>query len=350
MKVIRKRLDAVQTRVPFTRWSNICECVEITFDEGLTWVESPENDPREGVGFRAPPLTGIDAQCDAAARMVDVIRQQVDAALDAATAVGIATAIIGIVTALVPGINLLVNLFVAIAGALVTIGAVAIDEAFTEEVYDGLICIFYDNIDENGQVSSAQIVQIQNDVNAQYPGVVFEVFALLVLGLGSNGFSNAGSLGDATGDCETCCEEDDPFCQTWDFTVDDGGWSPATGYSNAAQYITDTGWASMWTSPNNRLYIERGFNRSLVEFISFDYVGSSPSGSEMFVQFFDGATLVHTTSNTPYASGAATRSYTVSVECDRVVIIMFGQYDTQNLIVSAELSGVGCPGFGANNC
>jgi len=224
MKVIRKRLDDIQTRPPFTRWSDVCECVEITFDFGVTWVESPENDPREGVGFRAPALTGGDAKCDAAARMVAVIEQQVEAALTAATAVGIATAIIGIVTVLVPGINILVNLFVAIAGALVTIGAAAIDEAFTPEVYDGLTCIFYDNIDENGQVSSAQIVDIQNDVNAQYPGVVFEVFALLVLGMGSNGFSNAGALGTATGDCSDC---DEFWCCEWDSSLT--GWEQFPG-------------------------------------------------------------------------------------------------------------------------
>jgi len=232
MKVIRKRLDAIQIRTPYTRWSDVCECVEITFDNGETWIPSPENDPREGIGFRAPPRTGASVKCLAAINMVAVIKEQVDAALVAATAVGIATAIIGIITALVPGINLLVNLFVAIAGALVTIGSAAIDAAFTPETYDGLECIFFNNIGEDGQVSSAQIVEIQNDVNAEYGGVVFEVFALLVLGMGSNGFSNAGSLGEiTTGNCDDC---DDVWCYSWMQTLPyDPAWTITAGSYNA---------------------------------------------------------------------------------------------------------------------
>jgi len=238
MKVIRKRLDEVQTRFPFTRWNDICECVEISFDEGETWVESPENDPRYGRGFRAPALTG-DVQCDAAARMVAVIRAQVDAAIDASTAVGLATALLTIVTAFVPGINLIVAVFVAVAGAVLAFGSAALAADFTEENYDRLVCIFQNNIDANGQVSAEQLTAILVDIEAEFGiSVIYPVCELLFNTLGENGFANAAALGTATGDCTDC-----NWCRFLDFTVDDYDFAAGSSvWGLSATWALGVGW------------------------------------------------------------------------------------------------------------
>lgn len=218
MRVILKELDEQQTYPQYTRWNDDCECVQITFD-GTTWVDSPENDPRYGGGFRAPALTG-DAQCDAAARMVAVIRAQVDAAIEAAEAVALATSLLSIVTAFLPGINIIVTVFVAVASAVLVFGAAALAADFTEENYDKLTCIFYNNIDADGQVSAAQLDDILSDIDDEFAiSVIYPVCQLLFQTLGENGFSNAGVIGTETGDCEDC----DGWCYTW---LDGDGFSP----------------------------------------------------------------------------------------------------------------------------
>jgi len=214
MRVILKELDPAETYPQYVRWNDDCECVQITFD-GTTWVDSPDSDPRYGPGFRAPALTG-DAKCDAAARMVAVIRAQVDAALDAAEAVALATSLLSIVTAFLPGINIIVTVFVAVANAVLVFGAAALAADFTEENYDKLTCIFYDNIDTNGQVSAAQLDDILADIEAEFGiSVIYPVCQLLFDTMGENGFSNAGSLGTGTGDCEDC---EPKWCYEFDYT------------------------------------------------------------------------------------------------------------------------------------
>jgi len=350
MKVIRKRLDAIQTRVPFTRWSDVCECVEITFDNGETWIPSPENDPREGVGFRAPALTGEDAKCNAATRMVDIIRQQVDAALTAAAAVGIATSIIGIVTVLVPGINFLVNLFVAIAGALVTIGSVAIEESFTEEVYDGLVCIFYNNIDENGQVSSAQIVDIQNEINDQYPGVVFEVVALVILGMGSNGFSNAGALGTIEGDCSECpvywCREFTSLTELGTEWVIDtyGSWN---GSEWVGTFINSGSFGDRYGMDLNSFITESTITSVSVTFS----VVYNDSGRPTIITYVGGAQTARYDS--PYPEGSDQSNVTVTadfgeVQADKIRVFLAGK--NPNSITKIVVRGLDESPYGEDNC
>jgi len=289
MKVIRKRLDAVQTRAPFTRWSDICLCVEISFDNGETWVESPENDPRTGLGFRAPPLTG-DAKCDAAARMVAVIEDQVDAAIDAATAVGLATALLAIVTAFVPGMNILVTIFVAVASALIAFGSAALAADFTEENYDKLICIFADNIDTNGQVSTAQLDAILADIAAEFGvSVIHPVCELLFSVMGTNGFSNAAALKTETGDCSGC-----EWCWIDDFTEGEQGYSTfGTGTWTADGW--QTGLVYVGGDPargRNQVQLTKSFgftvNATRIEMVYDAVIGinDAPTGTGMWTDTF----------------------------------------------------------------
>jgi hypothetical protein len=346
-----KELTPNEVSPPTIRFNEDTDTVQQTPDGGETWIDTPQLDPRHGSGFRRPPLSGGDARCDAAAREMAAWKEIYDIFQESVNALQFLAIILNILLILAGGgFGVLLSLILLVFDALVFIGKENMEAAFSEEVWDGVMCIIYNNIGEDGQVSEAELSEIYIDIYAAYPGTVYNTLIEIGHLFGEVLLSNASVERSETGDCSDCCDPATPFCHVWDFTADDGDWAPATGFANAAQYIPTTGWASMWTNPNNRLYIQRGFTRSLVEFVSFDYVGTSPTGSEMFMQLYDGASLVYNSANTPYGSGANSRSYTVSVECDRVVFFMFGQYDTQNLVVSAELSGVGCPGFGDDNC
>jgi len=242
MRVIRMRLDDSTMVPPNIRFFE--GNIQITFDGGLTWVDSPENDPRYGVQFLAPALTGEDAKCDAAYRMTEIIRAQVDAALDAATAVGLATAIVGIVTVLIP-INPIVALVTALAALLLAIGAAVLDAAFDEERYQAIQCIFYNNISDNGQVNADQLEAILVDFEEQFAGsIAADVCVSVVFVMGQNGLSNAGSLTGGSGDCDDCPTE---WCNLTDFTALAGDY---IGFSNPAPGIWSlgVGWQSQYAS------------------------------------------------------------------------------------------------------
>jgi len=219
-QIIRKRLSAEELLPPNTRWSEDCDCVQVTWD-GETWVDSPPNDPRYGPGFRAPARTGIDAKCLAAANMVALIEQQVDAAIAAGTAVQLVTSLLAIIAAFIIGFNIVIAILWAVAEALLTYGQAALVADFTEETYETLICIFYNHIDNDGQVSDAQLEDILADIEAEWGiSLIYPVVEALISANGSNGFSNAGALGDAEGDCSECPQD---WTYRWDFHENDGG-------------------------------------------------------------------------------------------------------------------------------
>jgi len=217
MKVVRMKLTDVSFVPSNIRF--IDGNIEATFDGGTTWVVSPENDPRYGVQFLAPPLTGDDARCDAAYRMTEIIRAQVDAAIDAANAIALAGIIIDILVILIP-INPLVSIVVLLAEALVVIGSIVLAEAFDEERYDAIQCIFYSNISENGQVSAEQLEAILTEFETQFAGsIAADVCVSVVFVMGQNGLSNAGSLTGGSGDCDDCGD----WCYEW--SIPSGDWT-----------------------------------------------------------------------------------------------------------------------------
>jgi len=263
MKVIRRRLDKSQLVPANIRFFE--GNIQVTFDFGVTWVNSPENDPRYGVQFLAPALEGEDARCDAAYRMTEIIRAQVDAALDAANAVGLATTIIGILTILIP-INPIVALVTALAAALLVIGAIVLDEAFDEARYEAIQCIFYQNISPNGQVTAEQLEDILTEFETQFAGsIAADVCVSIVFVMGQNGLSNAGSLTGGGGDCEDCPLE---WCNFFDF-ADSTSWEFSSFANPVSNGMDSAGWVSANSSGGTYLNIEWTFPATEVHSIGF---------------------------------------------------------------------------------
>jgi len=245
MKVVRKLLTPDEITPPTLRYNVDCDCVQQTADGGVTWVDVPAADPRHADGFRVPPLDIPDAQCNAAANMVAKLRFFVDTDLASASIVSLASAILAGILLFVPGVGVIVDAILIAADAILTIGAGSIAAAFTESVYDDFLCIFVCNIDEDGQMSEAQLAMIVSLVNAQFDSVVQAVFAAHNSTMGSVGWSNAGALGESTdADCSACACG---WAAVLDTCTSIPGWLTMTAgdqTSDGIQMANEAGWAS----------------------------------------------------------------------------------------------------------
>jgi hypothetical protein len=71
-------------------------------------------------------------------------------------------------------------------------------------VYEQIKCILYANIDADGQMSAAQLAEIQTQIDTLIggtPNLVFDLFAGL---WGEVQWSNAGATGEYEGECDEC--------------------------------------------------------------------------------------------------------------------------------------------------
>lgn len=279
MKIVRKLLTPDEISPANTRYNPDTDTVQITPDGGTTWADAPDLDPRHADSSRRPPLSGGDAQCDAAARMVAQLQVTVTGYVAATSLVAGISTILAIILILMGGIGgilyILVPLFFE---ALDVIGADAIIDAFTSDVWDGILCIIYNHIDADGQMSAAQLADIMTDINVQYPGTVYNVLYQLRGLYGEVQLSNAGVTRTETGDCSACAE----WCLTHDFAIDDGGFDIVFG----GVYDPGFGWRPTdITSGNDYRDLEIAVNLGVTAHVTklemlFDYTkGTFDSGS-----------------------------------------------------------------------
>jgi len=207
MEIVRLKLTPDAVTPPAQRWDETTDEVQITPDGGATWYPDPALDPRTSSVYRQPARTGTDPKCDAAADMVATLQALINTAIDAIGTAQAANAILAIITVFTPGIGWLVKLVLAVVEAVLAIGSSVIDAAFTQIVYDDLLCIIYNNIDADGQMSDAQLADIYADIAATQDTTVQAVFGHFSTLLGAVGWSNAGATGESVGDCTACIEE-----------------------------------------------------------------------------------------------------------------------------------------------
>lgn len=218
MEIVRKYLSADELTPPGTRYNPDTDTVQTSPDGGTTWVDNPAADPRHGATFRAPPLSGDTARCNAAANIVAAIRANVDTAIAAAAALELANSLLSIILAFIPGGVLLAALIWAVGTSIIAFGSVALVAAFTEAAYDALLCALLDHLDSDGQMSNDQLVDFVEYVEANMDSVVHAVILQTSRMWGPVGFSNAGAVGSEVGDCDEC-----DWCYTINLADEDGG-------------------------------------------------------------------------------------------------------------------------------
>jgi len=243
MEIIKKRLWEAEIYPDDIRYDPGTAAVQQTFDGGATWIDQALQDPRFSDVFRFPPTSSDNPHCDSAASIVrfllNLVADTTNVVNEGTTALAFASFVIGLIAILFPP-ALFVAIFIDLFDLITAIGATVVQEAFTSTVWDELLCIFYCNIDADGQVSADKLATINIKIDSQIGSTAASVLHAMLLVQGPVGLSNAGTLGLDTDDCSGCvCT----WCYEYDFAVlNDFSQISQAGWGAGAVYTPGTGW------------------------------------------------------------------------------------------------------------
>jgi len=361
VKIIRGRLSASDVTPATLRWFSDTNTVQQTADGGATWTDQPTLDPRSGDGYRMPARTSSDPRCDAAANMVAKLKSMVgifEADLAQLQAVN---ALVDIVLVFLPEVGIVIEALLAATEFLLTIGADAIDAAFTDDQWQLVLCILECAISSDGTVTQAQFDDILDKMHVQCSTVVYDVlYTLFTLSLGVVGLSNAGATGTETGDCSECsC----PWCYEFDFALSDGDWFLRS--VDEGVYTSGSGWQAVCYTLDGmaeRVVIQFNFpswgSATLTDWSCHLDYELGDGGVQQFVmrQFSgtdgSGSTLA-TTSQFPPANGESDIAGSGSLTPGSMELNVWcssGDCTGSATIMSVTLHGVGTNPFGTDNC
>lgn len=342
MMVIRKRLSATEGDPPGTRYNPDTDTVETTPDGGTTWTPNPGADPRTNPAYLLPPL-GADSSCQAADGMVLKMQGFVNALVIGTGVPGIGTSILGGMVFLIPGAGWLWALALGIASAALLTGAGVIAAAFDGDVWEQIKCIILCNIDDDGQVSTAQLDAIYADVDSDIgDSVVTVIVGQIFQSWGAIGMSNAGTYGDPEADCSEC--DACAWSYRWDFAVNDGsgdGWGQAAWLTGYGVYDPGFGWRQ---TPGQGLII--GIDFADTALIAVNFTGQYSSGSNgsnlNAILWRDNGSNLHV--STPGAAGNS-GSYSSGDEqtltCDNITLNPSNGSFSDQLIQTCTITGTG---------
>lgn len=119
----------------------------------------------------------------------------------------------------------------SLATALLSMTPESVAEQLTDAVMDEFKCLVFCRLNDDGQLTYETWVQLMADIDDHFTGFPETFFHGIVAALGYNGINAMCSAGAATAeDCDECeCGE---WCYYWDFSIDDGSWSPEWGFYN----------------------------------------------------------------------------------------------------------------------
>lgn len=271
MTIIRSRLSEsdVSGNPSKIRFNTETGVIQTSPDGGVTWIDNPQADPRYGMSYKKPPLGTGTAQCDSAANRVKWLHDFIDSLIASLNTAGdaliIANIALGFYELLFAEAGVLVDLLIELGSIVVGVGASALDAAFTSEVYDALLCLFFCDSLPDGSYDDTNFNQLVSDIDTSSLSETVKIVLNAILGAqGWNGVNNAGVIGGQTGDCDAC---ECLWCYEWDFTVSDGGWDAD---SSLATYSPGIGWVAVVQndscSDHAYIYIHRdlGLTTSLI--------------------------------------------------------------------------------------
>lgn len=350
MKIIRKRLYESEGLSAIVRWDETCECVQSLF--GDTWVDNPTADPRYNPANLAPANSESDPRCSAALGMRTKIENIMNLFFLADALIDAANSILALITVTLPGVGLIWRVIFAVCEALYAIGSAALVAAFTEEAYDELQCIFYNNIGEDGQMSAEQLSDINTQICEDMDLTICAAMGLMLNMLGFVGMSNAGAMFGEDGDCTSCGE----WCYEFDFTLSSGGWTildVPTTYEYGT-YSSGVGYEATFGSPNGNwqlITIWISFASTTITFVEMEYEHTGGAG-------FKDALLSATLDIVPYLAQESPPSppligWTGSAAMTTLVARIWASETpaaATGIIQKIRVHGVGVNPFGEDNC
>lgn len=285
IQVIRKRLDETEVTPANLRWNVDCDCVQQSPDGGVTWIDSPTQDPRSSTLFQVPARTGGDPHCDSAQQMHDRVKNMLDAIIASSDVLQAINSVVAIIALFFLELGIIIEAIWAIVSAIFSVGTTTLNAALTDDQYDLLLCIFYCNIGSDGTVTADQFATIKSQVTAQLNTVAGAAINQALDAIGFVGLTNAGALGEVTGDCSAC---DCGWCFEWDFTTTDGaadGWHIPAGGNGT--YTSGTGYVGTFENSVtvSDIFLKLTANFTQVATFSYTYTMTDGCGGN-YVQNF----------------------------------------------------------------
>jgi len=299
-------LALCQTPPRTVRYNPVTDSMEVSTDGGATWTPAPEIDPRIINTF--PPAS---SKCDAAASMVRYIRDFIDMLVNivnAGTALTAAiTLIAGFLALIGAAFAALVLLMIDLFTFVTSTGASAVAAAFTSEVYDQLLCIFFCHVDDDGRLDDTSFSAVKSDINAQIGGIAAAALTTMFALMGFAGLNNAGASGLDTDDCSDCGCNDCSACDTpTTLDIPNNGWNSfplgiidhADLQGGDGQLYFNNGSGGGGTTPGDHAYIYLGHPVCVA---SFRVDANAATGSYTITIGAETSGALDYGSNTPFA-------------------------------------------------
>lgn len=201
--------------VPALTRINADGTIEMSNDGGTTWTPAVgSDDPRNPVVVLPPlaPTEGTDTKCRAANSIVSafeaVEEQYYQAKLSSETEAEIAAILITFLVAVgvIATGGVLAILGAGLAVLMTTISAADFAAAFTEDVWNQFLCDIYCRMDTNGQLTDAQVREIQANM-AAVSGIAGQWFNDILSSQTARSMNNLAGQGRAgTRDCFVCTD------------------------------------------------------------------------------------------------------------------------------------------------
>jgi hypothetical protein len=352
MPIIRRKLDPNTVYPVGLRYNPDTDTVQSLIND--EWTDNPEADPRTQTTF--PPRLTSDPACDAAQSVVDALKAQIAATIEAignaSTAATIAGLILGLFTFGV--FEIFISIALGIADAMITAGESALNAALTDPVYDQLKCILDCAMDAQGRLEESDLPAVMAQVSDEIGGLAATVLNSMLALAGVGGINNLASLGTSTGDCDECgCVEE--WCYDFDFTISD--WSSFVTVS-LGTWVGGTGWVGVPYGTGGGINgMQFDFDLSQVRGISMVHTASGYGGYQKLSiwQNLPAAGVNHSLASDPEVMNGINiyslyDSFDITNLVDRVTMYVDGAGSSNATVHHVTFWGTGVNPFGENNC
>lgn len=242
MEIVRKKLTPDDLSPPYLRYNPDDDVVQVSGDNGATWQDAPQLDPRTTNQFA--PLTTGDPQCDGAIRMVAAIEEVVMALINAINGGAQYAALQGILMgwlAVFGFFFVLVALAALVLALFVAIGYAALYSAFSMFDWDELACKVRCSVDSQGRLDATSLQEVKDMIAADYDSTQSAILNAILDLTGFGALNAFAATRSETGDCSGCDECE--WCWYYDAAALNAGndWTHSSDFSYSQVYEASPG-------------------------------------------------------------------------------------------------------------